>query len=333
MNQLEYAAIHSGAGLRRIDDRIFVRVSGDDRIAFMQGMCSADVKKLTPGRLVRALFLTERAHIVADSFLYALEEFLMLELDRRRWPFLRQHLERFLVADDVELEELDGLALLDVEGPASTEPVMRIFGEHVQSLEPWHHLAHNDVRVANLPRYGVRAFTVLGEDTALVRVAECMRELDPRICDLHPETLEILRIENGIAAVGTDTDERTLALEARFEEAIAFNKGCYLGQETVERASAHGSLKRRLCGLYLEGPETPQPGAVVKLEEKEVGRLSSVARLPLSGAIGLAILHHSAWPAGTIVSVSDNTSISRATVCELPFGTQYPPPATRVGSV
>ncbi len=328
--QLEYEAIHCGAGLRKIDNRVVVRVSGDDRITFLHGMSSADVKKLAPGGLAPALFLTEHAHVVAYVFIYALDEVFLLELDRNRWPILRQHLERFLVADDVEFEELDDLALLDVEGPASGEIVASCFDDDVHTLKPWRHLVQNDVRVANLPRYGGHAFTILGDDAAVTRIAERLRELNPRLRGLHPETLEVLRIENGLASVGTDTNERTLALEARFEAAIAFNKGCYVGQETVERATSHGSLKRRLCGLYIEGTENPEPGAVVKLGDKEVGHLGSVARLPTNGAIGLAILHHSAWPAGTKVSVSDRRGIFAATVCELPFPPQSHVLSTRI---
>jgi folate-binding protein YgfZ len=141
----------------------------------------------------------------------------------------------------------------------------------------------------------------------------------PSLRELHADTLEMLRIESGLARVGTDTKERTLALEARLEPAISFNKGCYVGQETVERATAHGSLKRRLCGLRLTGNEMPNPGAAIKLAGKDVGYLSSVTRSPEAGIIGLAILHHSAWAAGTPVSVVTDKGTLTGVISELPF--------------
>jgi folate-binding protein YgfZ len=318
--QLEYDAIRSSAGLRILSNRLFVRISGDDRVGFMHGMCSADVKSLVPGKLTRALFLTEHARVIADVFIYALEEqALWLELDRPRWPAVRDHLDRFLVADDIELEELDALAALDIEGPGSMNVVAGHFGAGARELREWQHLACNEFRVANLPRYGGPAFTIVASEAALEMLVERLIYQRPEVRELHADTLDILRIESGSPLIGIDTDERTLALEARLDSGISFNKGCYVGQETIERATAHGSLKRRLCGLRIDGDEVPQLGAVIKLEGKEVGRLSSVARAPLARVIGLGILHHSAWPVGTCVSIICDKGTFSAAVSELPF--------------
>jgi folate-binding protein YgfZ len=324
--QREYDAIKSGAGIRLLEDRLVVRISGDDRISFMHGMCSADVKSLAPGKLARALFLTEHAHVIADCFIYALhEQALWLEVERTRWAVIRENLERFLVADDVELEELDRLSLLAIAGPRSIAAMAGLAGEAVRQLEPWQHLERDGVCIANLPRYGEPAFTLIAERATLAAAAVQIKQSCPGICELHGQTIETIRIENGLALIGTDTNERTLALEARLEPAIAFNKGCYVGQETIERATAHGSLKRRLYGLQIAGNEIPSPGALIQLEGREVGRLTSVARSPAAGIIGLAILHHSAWAAGTRVLITDNKGTSTGLVCDLPF---RPPPAT-----
>jgi folate-binding protein YgfZ len=318
--QLEYDAIKSGAGISPLDDRLFVRVSGDDRVSFMHGMCTADVKNLMPGDLARALFLTEHAHVVADCFIYALEEpVLWLEVERPRWTILRKHLERFLVADDVELDELDMFAALDIEGPTSIEAVASSFGDSARELKHWQHLMREGYRIANLPRYGGPAFTIIADRNVLASMAEQMRQPHPEMRQLHANTLETLRIESGLARVGIDTKERTLALEARLEAAIAFYKGCYVGQETIERASAHGSLKRRLFGVRVTGNRMPKPGALIKLAGKDVGYLSSVARSPLAGIIGLAILHHSAWAVDTRLSISIDQGTVSGLVCELPF--------------
>ena len=80
-------------------------MSGDDRASFLHGMCSNDIKGLKPGDLVAALFLTERAHLIAEANVWATADALLLEMERALWPAVRAHLERFLVADDVELEE------------------------------------------------------------------------------------------------------------------------------------------------------------------------------------------------------------------------------------
>src|SRR5207253_2478004 len=182
-----------------------------------------------------------------------------IEAERLRWPAVREQLERCLVADDVELEELAGLAAVDIEGPDSMNVVAEHFGAGARELTPWQHLACNGFRVANLPRYRGPAFTIIGDQAALASLVQRLRRQRPEVRELHADTLEILRIESGLPRVGIDTNERTLALEARLESGIAFNKGCYVGQETIERATAHGSLKRRLCGLRIAGDEIPEP--------------------------------------------------------------------------
>jgi folate-binding protein YgfZ len=323
--QREYDAVKSSAGLRLLDDRLLVRVSGDDRVSFMHGMCTADVKSLAPGKVARALFLTERAHVIADCFIYALQQpALWLEVERPRWAAIREHLERFLVADDVEMEELDTLRVLDIEGIMSVGAVATVFGDAARKLQAWQYLNHDGFCIANLPRFGGPALTVISGRTALAAVAERIKESYPEICDLDARILETIRIENGHALIGIDTNERTLALEARLEPAISFNKGCYVGQETIERATAHGALKRRLYGIQIDGNEMPSPGALIQFGGKEVGRLTSVAVSPVAGIIGLAILHHSSWAAGTRVPISGDKGTMTGSVCDLPF--QQPRP-------
>jgi folate-binding protein YgfZ len=128
--------------------------------------------------------------------------------------------------------------------------------------------------------------------------------------------LEVIRIENGVARVGVDTTDKTIALEARLNRAISFNKGCYLGQETIERATARGGLKKRMFGLKFNDMDFPTAGAVLTLDGKEVGRVTSAVRSPHFGAIGLAILHHNAWTPGTKLKVGEGGA---AIVSELPF--------------
>jgi folate-binding protein YgfZ len=318
-SSLQYRAIKATAGMRVLDDRLIVRVSGDDRVSFMHGMCTADVKRLEPGGLVPALFVTEHAHVIADCFIYALDEALWIEMERSRWPRVRDHLEKLLVADDVELDELESLAILDLEGPASSEIVVAAFGSGTGQLKPWQHLGLGVLRIAHLPRYAGPAFSIITERAAMVAAIEQVKKVRSDIPEVTAEALEMVRIEKGLALPGVDTGERTLALEARLERAISFNKGCYLGQETIERATAHGALKRRLCGLRIAGNANPRAGAMIRFDGKDIGRLTSLAHSPDAGVIALAILHHSVWSPGTQVSIQDESGAIEASVDELPF--------------
>jgi folate-binding protein YgfZ len=318
----EYRAATSSAGFCLLEDRMIVRIVGDDRVSYMHGMCSADIKGMNPGAVLPALFLTEHAHVIADFFAYATDDdALLVEVDRASWPQVRTHLDRFLVADDVEMEEKNELSLIDVEGPRSADVLRAIIGDTPGGLEPWRHFQTNGLRVANLPRFGGSALTVI---TDRDRAADILGQAEAVDAPngaflLSRQTLDLLRIEHGIAQIGTDTDEKTLALEARLDRAISFNKGCYVGQETVERATARGALKRRLYGVRIDGMRSPATSASVILDQKEVGRLTSVAHSPIYGIMGLAILHHSAWSEGTRVKIVDSAGELSGRVGDLPF--------------
>ncbi|HXZ88051.1 MAG TPA: glycine cleavage T C-terminal barrel domain-containing protein [Candidatus Binataceae bacterium] len=314
----EYATIKSAAAMCLLDHRLIVRVTGDDRVSFLHGMCSADIKGLRPGALTPGLFLTEHAHVIADFLAYETGDgAFLIEIDRAAWPRTRAHLEKFLVADDVEIEEAHGLALLDIEGPRSFEMLKTVCGGMAEMPAPLRHIAIDDLRIANLPRNGGPASTVIAQRP---RLTSLMEDLQARgVGDVSAQTLDIIRIEHGIARVGVDTTEKTIALEARLEPAISFNKGCYVGQETVERATARGNLKKRMWGLRIGGQRIPQVGAAILLDRHEVGHLSSVAASPALGTIGLAIVHHSAWSDGARVVIVDGTGETPATISDLPL--------------
>jgi folate-binding protein YgfZ len=319
-----YDATTTGAGIATLDDRLIVRIVGDDRIPFMHGMCSNDIKGLATGAVAPALILTEHAHIIADFFVYAEADGLLIEIDRALWPKARAHLEKFLVADDVEFEELENLGVIDLEGPAAAKAVATVAGAAAESLPAWRHLEFAGGRCANLPRFGGPAFTLLVERAQIGSMMETLSErgVAAGVRDtaaVDAATLEIARIEHGVARVGVDTGEKTIALEARLNAAISFSKGCYLGQETIERATARGGLKKKLFGLRIEGNRVPVIGSAIVLDGKEVGRLTSVVESPRLGIIGLSILHHSAWTAGTRLAIVEATGEDVASVCELPF--------------
>jgi folate-binding protein YgfZ len=319
-----YAAISTGAGIATLDDRLIVRIVGDDRIPFMHGMCSNDIKGLASGVVAPALILTEHAHIIADFFVYADADALLIEIDRALWPKARAHLEKFLVADDVEFEELDNLGVIDVEGPAAAKVAATVAGESAESLPTWCHAEFDGVRYANLLRFGGPAFTLLVERARIASMIEALKARGlstgvREIAAVGAETLEILRVEHGIVRVGVDTVEKSIALEARLDAAISFSKGCYVGQETIERATARGGVKKKLFGVRIEGDRVPLAGGAIMLGGREVGRLTSVVQSPRLGIIGLSIIHHSAWQTGTRVTIADAAGESVATVCELPF--------------
>ena len=309
---VEYAALTERAGFRLLDDRMIVRVTGDDRVSFFHGMCSADVKGAHPGDVLPALFLTEHAHVIGDFLIWVEEEALTLETNLTSWPREKEHLEKLLVADDVEMEEFHPLSILHVEGPDAANALAAAEIAGAQALKPWHCAKSVNALLGRVPRFGGDAFSLLGDRVVVSEIAERLAATGAMA--VSEATLEVLRVEHGIAKIGLDTSERTIALEARLERSISFNKGCYLGQETIERATARGGLKKKMLGLRFEHPVAPD--SALYLDGKEIGRVTSSVMSPRLGAIGLAILHHSAWTAGTALVASDDI---KAIVSEIPF--------------
>jgi folate-binding protein YgfZ len=290
-----------------------------DRVSFFHGMCSNDLKAARAGAVLPALFLTEHAHVIADCFIWVAADSLMIDIDAGLWRRALEHLERLLVADDVEFEDNPGLAVVDIEGPRAADAIRAAVGGGPAAAGEWCFTIAGSLLVANLPRLGGTAFSMIGPRGDLDFAIERILASDTAFRRVGPTALDTIRIERGLALVSVDTGDKTIALEARMERAISFNKGCYVGQETIERATARGALKRRLKGLRIDGAAMPARGAAVMLAGKEVGRATSVAKSPRMGGIALAILHHSAWAPGMAVEIAGAEGAIDAKVEELPF--------------
>ena len=311
----ENRALIEGAGFQLIDDRIAIRLTGDDRAEFLHGVASNDIKSAKPGSVVPAMFLTEHAHVIGEFFLWIEEDAFTLEADLGAWPTEREHLEKLLVADDVEMEELRPLAVLYVQGPRAAELLAKAGIAGGNALAPWTCSKSVNAILGRYPRFGADSFSLLGDRVVLSDIAYKLSDLGAVV--VSEATLEVIRVERGIARVGFDTTAKTIALEARLTRAISMSKGCYLGQETIERATSRGGLKKKLYCMRFETPI--EPGAVLELKGKEVGLVSSAVISPRLGPIGLAILHHSAWTPGVRLEVRGAGGSTAATVTDIPF--------------
>jgi folate-binding protein YgfZ len=311
----EYLAVTRGAGLRLAAERMAVRVVGSDRTSFLHGMCTNDIKSLRAGGILYALFLTEHAHVIADFHAWGLEDAVLIEIDCSLWPRARSHLEKLLVADDVEFEDSPDTAIAEIVGPKAREAAARAIAPDIGGLETWHFAKSGGLLAGNFPRFGAPAITLAGAKSKIEEAVAALSDVN----EVTASALDVIRIENGLASVAIDTGEKTIALEARLEPAISFTKGCYVGQETIERATARGGLKKRLYGLRFEGGRPAAIGAAIHLDGKEVGRLTSAALSPRFGPIGLAILHNSAWSDGAAVEAVSSGGEVKAVVSDLPF--------------
>ena len=140
--------------------------------------------------------------------------------------------------------------------------------------------------------------------------------LDAGAAEVSEKAAEILRVEAGIPRFGAEMGAETMPAEAGIvEDAVSFTKGCYIGQETVARLHYKGRPNRLLRGLRLDAPA--EPGAALRLGEKDVGRIGTACVSPAHGPIALAIVRREAEPGAELAVGEDGVT---ARVVELPFG-------------
>jgi len=319
--------VREGIGLFAMDDRGLIEVRGTDRIRWLDGMLTADVKSLEKrgdGAGAPALFLTHRGAIVADFHVGRLGDGLLLECRRSEIPRIRAALEKRIIADDVELLDRSARdAVLGVEGARAVDVLARALGEGVPpAADGWAMgtIAGLPVLLASFGWSGERAFQlrVGTADLEPVRAAlvAAAAALGVDCVEGDGALLELLRIEAGIPALGAELDEDVLPPEARLERAIAINKGCYVGQEIVARLRSRGQVNHLLVGLRRDGGEPFVAGTALSAAGRATGEITSAVLSPTEGPIALAFVRREHAEAGTEVELAGGGS---ARVAALPF--------------
>ncbi len=307
--------------------RAGLQFSGPDRATFLHNLLSNDVAGLRPGTGCYATLLTRESKVVADANVLCTKDAIRLELDRRFRDRAKAHLERFLVADDVEIEDRsEQETSLGIHGPRSPEILQVVLPD---GDLPQAELEHRSAVIAGAPLLVVRddwtgdpGFDVVVARGDALHVWDAMLAAGATL-GLRPAGMaaaDVLRLEAGRPWIGVDFDETCLVLEAALERGIHFSKGCYLGQEIVERASARGHVNKRLVGLRLEGDVVPQAGARIVAEGSDVGRITSAAHSPhLASTIALGYVKRAFIAPGSRVSVELPGTSVPAVVAALPF--------------
>lgn len=286
----EYDAARSGAALLPVVPRTFLRLTGADRAAFLHGQVSQDVLCLAPGQSARAAMLSTTGHILADLFVHAQSDFLLVEADPDCLPRLHETLELYLITEDVQIADASAeWQLLSLRGPNS--------GDFSRS-------AGFAVPVEN----GVNLYVPTAD-------APAAREqlLTAGVVPVSPEVAEILRVEDGQPVWGLELSNAVLLPEAGIPDRVSYTKGCYVGQEIVARLHARGHVNKELRGVLLDNDAPiPHAGATLHLPQdtlsgagREVGRITSAVLSPRFGgrALCLAYIRRESWDNGTAVDV------------------------------
>ena len=319
----EYDAVRSGAGWLDLADRAILSITGPDSTEWLQGMLSNDVTALGAGDGIPAAVLNIQGKVLADVRVFRTDDAFLLDLGEPLVPGVLEHLDRYLIADEVEISDLSGaLAMLSIQGPRAETAMSGLLD--AGSL-PAENLSHGDfaiagdrVRVVRATHTGEPGFDLLVSRRRLPAVAT-----DPggrNIPWVGLQARETLRIEAGIPRYGVDMDAQTLLLETGLDDAISFTKGCYLGQETVERIHSRGHVNRRLVGLKAEGAVVPDPSDPVLDDDRNIGRVTSAVASPRARCpIALGYVHRDYTEPGSAVTIGHGDMKIPAVVVTLPF--------------
>jgi folate-binding protein YgfZ len=326
----EYRQAQKKAALFDVSPRGRVQLRGADAARFLQGLCSNDVLGLAPGDGCEAFLLNVKGRVVAHVFVsrVALGDggtVLWLDTAPGQAPKIRDHLNHFLISEDVEITVRGDLAQLYLAGPQAAEILERLFGPEVRGLKEHQHVARpfrSDpvaVTVRRLDPLGVPSFDLVCLPAQAPELWRALTELGARPAGL--EAYEALRIEAGTPVYGKDIDESHLGPEVgRTAQAISYKKGCYLGQEPVCRIRDLGQVNRSLLGLKIPGKAPVPHEARLLRDGAEVGRVMSSAVSPGLGlTVALAYVRRGSQQPGTTLEVEAGDQRRSAEVVALPF--------------
>lgn len=275
-----YDALRARAAWFDLSQRGRMRITGDDRARLMHAMTTNQVQNLRPGQGCYLFFLNAQGRILGDANLLCFEDHLLLDTEPETRKKLAEHLDRYIIADDVIVEDVtEETAAIAVEGPQA-EIVLLALGADIP-LEPhgWASWGVQTVaRVSTTGSDGYCIFTPASEKARLLRSLAGIPEATA-------EDVRTIRIEHGRPRYGEEITERYLVQETGQLDAISFTKGCYLGQEIVERVRSRAQIHRVLCRLEIDSVEVPAAGTKLKLGDADAAEIASAAYSPALGKV------------------------------------------------
>ncbi|HEV2710827.1 MAG TPA: folate-binding protein [Edaphobacter sp.] len=277
----QLAALLHSAGLSPLDNVGWIRATGEDRVRWLNGMVTNSVQDLQPGKGCYNFLLSVQGRIQGDANIFAEPDALLLETASEQVPGLMTLLDRFIIMDDVELTDISAAQSgLSLSGPQAASLLEQIglpvasLGELERQTARW-----NSADVTLIYAYSplVARFELWTTPEIIALLSQAL--LDAGAVSCNSESQRWLRLLEGTPLYGIDIRDKELPQETGQTRALHFAKGCYLGQEIVERIRSRGNVHRAFTAFRLEG-DLPEPGASLEADGKQVGELTSVAAIP-----------------------------------------------------
>ena len=277
---LGYETLRGGAAWLDLSARGRIYVTGQDGARLLHAMTTNQVKQLTPGTGCYAFFLNAQGQIQADVNVFCLEDRFLLDIEPETRERVMSHLDKYIIADDVTLEDVTAeMACIAVEGPRP-ESLMAALGAPAPEAD-YANASSAGALVARVSETGETGFRIFLP--AAMKADWITRLESAGAVNATPDEARVVRLEHGKPRYGDDIFDTTLPQETRQMHAVSFTKGCYLGQEIVERIRSRGHVNKLLVKLELDGVAALPAGTKVTDGSSEVGEITSSAFSPASG--------------------------------------------------
>ncbi len=294
-----------------------IELSGPDRLRYLNAIVSNDVKNLKEGSGALALLLNPQGRILAELEIYALADRLVTLSHASLRQRTVETLDKYIIMDDVTLiDATEKMGSLALEGRLAVKIFDRAYNLGVEDLPE---LAIRSAHIDSIPceivrrsHFGQPGVEILASRKLLPELWENLQKLvrDRGGLPIGMQTLETLRLEAGIPFYPADFNDTVIPHEARVETThISFTKGCYTGQEIVERVRSRGQVNRVRVRLKFSSAEPPEFATRLRADGKEVGLVTSAAYSPRdNAAIGMGYARREHDAPGTVLDLDDGTT-------------------------
>jgi folate-binding protein YgfZ len=316
----EYETLLRDCGIYDLGWRGKIVLTGSDRVRWANGMVTNNVRDLAEGHGNYNFLLNAQGRIQADLYVYNMGDHLLVDTELWQVPKILELFDKYIIMDDVEVtdisEKLTGIA---VQGPNSRD-VLRSLGLTIaDEVEPlkveqmvWNGLGISVTRMASEIAQTYEIW-IAPENAPKLWEASLAGGAKP----VGTDALEMFRVAAGVPRYGLDITEKHIPQETEQFHALHFAKGCYLGQEIVERVRSRGAVHRHFTGFQIHGP-APKPGTEAQTEGKKVGEITSAQQIPANGTertLALGYVRKESGEPGTKLQVEG----SEAEVASPPF--------------
>jgi tRNA-modifying protein YgfZ len=297
-----YRALRENAAWIDASSRGKIVLRGEDRARLLHALCTNQIQDLKPGDGCYALFLNAQGRILADVNVLCFEDHLLLDTEPELRPALYEHLDRYIIADDVTLEDVtETRATILLEGPIAGG-CLGVIGAP-QPTRLWSHELWTSVGVT--VQRTPSGYAIYAPTSSVRRLTERLGVAEASEADART-----VRIEQGRPRYGEEITDRYLVQEAGLLQAVSFSKGCYLGQEIVERVRSRGQVHKQLCALEIDTARFIDPGTKVTCEGADAGEIASAAFSPaLDRTVALAYLRAPLPAVGATLRVDSSPAV------------------------